>query len=267
MAISFGICPLSIIHGRVEPSSRTECVTQVLFGETFEVLEIQGTWSKLKLQRDHYECWLETEQLKDLSQAEYEATNHQHSAKTNDLSGVAVRKSDGSNFKLVLGSSLPFYDAEARTFRLGEDVYTYYGTVAPAEQEINAASLKPYLNFYLNAPYLWGGRTPYGTDCSGFVQAVLGFCGISLFRDAYQQAEQGETVNFHEEAQYGDLAFFDNFDQEHDRITHVGMILKTGEIIHAAGQVKVDRLDHQGIFDEKTGKYTHRLRVIKRYRA
>ena len=120
---------------------------------------------------------------------------------------------------------------------------------------------------FLNAPYLWGGRTILGIDCSGFTQLVMLLNGRSIPRDAYQQAELGDTVAFVEEAQTGDLAFFDNAE---GRITHVGIVLREAEhhvsIIHASGKVRIDALDHQGIFNAERSAYSHKLRIIKRFR-
>ena len=113
---------------------------------------------------------------------------------------------------------------------------------------------------YLNAPYLWGGRSPLGIDCSGFTQMVYRLQGINLPRDAYQQAEVGTTLSFIEESDPGDLAFFDN---NEGKITHVGIILEENHIIHASGKVRIDRIDQQGIFNTEIGTHTHKLRLIK----
>jgi cell wall-associated NlpC family hydrolase len=114
---------------------------------------------------------------------------------------------------------------------------------------------------YLNSPYLWGGRTPFGIDCSGYSQIVYRMCGVDLPRDASQQAEVGDRLSFIEEATPGDLAFFDN---NEGRITHVGILLGDNKIIHASGKVRVDRIDHQGIFNDEMHDYSHHLRLITR---
>ena len=114
---------------------------------------------------------------------------------------------------------------------------------------------------YLNAPYLWGGKSPFGIDCSGFTQMVYKLCGYKLLRDAYQQSNQGDALSFIEESEPGDLAFFDN---EEGKIIHVGIIMENNYIIHASGKVRIDRLDHLGIYNAEQNKHTHRLRVIKK---
>ena len=114
---------------------------------------------------------------------------------------------------------------------------------------------------YLNAPYLWGGRSPFGIDCSGFTQLVFKFAGIKLQRDAYQQGGQGSIINFIEEVQPGDLAFFSN---DEGAIIHVGIMLKDNRIIHSSGKVRIDKIDHFGIYNAETKKHSHLLKLIKR---
>ena len=114
---------------------------------------------------------------------------------------------------------------------------------------------------YLNAPYLWGGKTPFGIDCSGFTQMVYKLCGYKLFRNSAEQATQGEVLSFIEESEPGDLAFFDD---KEGNIIHVGIIMEDNYIIHAHGKVRIDRLDHSGIYNAETKRHTHKLRVIKK---
>ena len=133
--------------------------------------------------------------------------------------------------------------------------------IEPKKNLYDAGLLKDIAMLFLNTAYLWGGRSIFGVDCSGFCQTVFRFIGIPLLRDAYQQASQGEAIGFLQEAKLGDLAFFDN---EEGRITHVGMLLDQETIIHASGRVRIDTIDHQGIVNVDTGLCTHKLRIIKR---
>ncbi len=113
----------------------------------------------------------------------------------------------------------------------------------------------------MNAPYLWGGKTPFGIDCSGFTQMVYKLNGHALLRDASEQASQGIALSFIEESEPGDLAFFDNSEGQ---IIHVGIIMEDNHIIHAHGKVRIDRLDHSGIYNIDKKIHTHKLRVIKK---
>jgi cell wall-associated NlpC family hydrolase len=159
----------------------------------------------------------------------------------------------------VMGSSLPHL--KENECLLGSNKYWYDGQA----KDVNAFADKNLLienaHMFLNTPYLWGGRSPFGIDCSGFTQIIYKLSGIKLRRDAFQQAEQGMTLNFIEEAELGDLAFFDNAE---GTIIHVGIILPGNKIIHAAGRVRIDKIDHHGIFNVDTKKYSHKLRLIKR---
>lgn len=167
---------------------------------------------------------------------------------------------DGSQFYLAAGSNLPGFAAGYCTF--GGVKYKVDFEPLTVDFEQPKARIKDLALFFLNAPYLWGGRTLFGIDCSGFVQAVYKMAGLKLKRDASQQAEYGNTVDFLQEARCGDVAFFDN---EDGRITHVGILLGNNEIIHSSGKVRIDPIDDQGIYNRELHKYTHQLRIIKRF--
>ena len=250
----FGICNLAIIPLRFEPSDKSEIVSQVLFGEHFEILEQVQQWSRIKLQYDSYEGWVDSKQYQILSQANFIQLSNDALILSADL----IEYITGNNNMLLpipLGSSLSFLNhTEINTTNFDFEGNTTNG-IKDKKHLISTAYL------YLNAPYLWGGKTPFGIDCSGFTQMVYKLNGYKLLRDASQQAMQGEALSFIEESEPGDLAFFDN---EDGNIIHVGIIMENNYIIHASGKVRIDRLDHLGIYNPEINKHTHKLRVIKK---
>ena len=250
----FGICNLAIIPLRAEPSDKSEIVSQVLFGEHFEIIEQLKQWSKIKLQFDDYEGWIDSKQYQKISDTEFKQLSEDVIVLNADL----IEYITGSNNLLIpipLGSSLSFLNHSD----LNKENFEFEGTkisgIKTKNHIINTAFM------FLNAPYLWGGKTPFGIDCSGFTQMVYKLNGYKLLRDASQQAGQGEALSFIEESEPGDLAFFDN---EEGKIIHVGIIMENNYIIHASGKVRIDRLDHLGIYNADVNKHTHKLRVIKK---
>mgnify|MGYP000538859901 CR=1 FL=1 len=250
----FGICNLAIIPLRFEPSDKSEIVSQVLFGEHFEILEQLKQWSKIKLQYDDYEGWVDSKQYQTISESEYDQLSEDVIVLNADL----IEYITGPNNLLLpipLGSSLSFLNYGD----INTSNFNFEGTkisgIKTKDCILNTAFI------YLNAPYLWGGKTPFGIDCSGFTQMVYKLNGYKLMRDASQQSKQGEALSFIEESEPGDLAFFDN---EEGNIIHVGIIMKDNYIIHASGKVRIDRLDHLGIYNSEVNRHTHKLRVIKK---
>ncbi|MFZ2282895.1 MAG: C40 family peptidase [Lutibacter sp.] len=254
--MSYGICNLSIVPVRIEPSDKSEMVSQLLFGEHFIVLEIQKKWSKIRMAYDNYEGWIDTNQFLFISEENYLEMETSNNALAGELIDFVTDENESFS-TITIGASLPFY--ADKNLKLGSVNYRYEGQVftgkQPKERLIEMAAK------FLNAPYLWGGKTPFGIDCSGFTQMVYKICGYKLLRDAGQQATQGDVLSFIEESEPGDLAFFDN---EEGMIIHVGMIMNDNYIIHAHGKIRIDRIDHSGIFNVDTQRHTHKLRVIKK---
>ena len=250
----FGICNLAIIPLRFEPSDKSEIVSQVLFGEHFEILEQLKQWSKIKLQYDDYEGWVDSKQYQIISESEYNQLSEDAIVLSADLVEY-VTAPNNLLIPITLGASLSFLNHSD----INTSNYNFEGTkisgIKTKDSLLNTAFM------YLNAPYLWGGKTPFGVDCSGFTQMVYKLNGHKLMRDASQQSKQGEALSFIEESEAGDLAFFDN---DEGNIIHVGIIMDDNYIIHASGKVRIDRLDHLGIYNPEVNKHTHKLRVIKK---
>jgi len=260
MAQEFGICILSIIPGRKEPADSSEQVTQLLFGEHYVVKEKRSKWIRIQCEMDEYECWIDRKQHHPISEKFGDRLNKQRfTAVSLELAGIVQNEATREITPILMGSTLPFL--KDSIFKIDKQAYRFEGMAQTKAEKKNIDSLVQNAMVYLNAPYLWGGRQPFGIDCSGFVQLCYRMSGILLPRDAYQQATLGHALSFIEEAKPGDLAFFDN---QEGKIIHVGMLLENNHIIHASGKVRIDRIDHQGIYNNDVKDYSHRLRIIKR---
>lgn len=250
----FGICNLAIVPLRLEPSDRSEMTSQVLFGEHFKILEKTEKWSYIELAFDNYTGWIDNKQFRTINNTDFDTLEATPPVLSGDLIEYLIAP-DNNLLPIPIGASLSFLDNPS----VNTESFTFEGLRATGttgkQNLINTAFL------YLNAPYLWGGKTPFGIDCSGFTQMVYKLNGYKLQRDASQQATQGEALSFIEESEPGDLAFFDN---EEGRIIHVGIIMEDNYIIHGHGKVRIDRLDHLGIYNVDTKRHTHKLRVIKK---
>jgi cell wall-associated NlpC family hydrolase len=274
----YGMCRVSIAPLRTEPSDKAEICSQLLFGDHLEILEKAEKWWQIRNAYDDYIGWLDFRQLTALSLAQY-VKSHDAEYMTPLVADATILAADGSTYHLAAGSTLPAYKdgfcavggekfqvlfepLRVEPFQTGDSQEPKEGwmPVEPAA-EVAGEMIKTAL-FFQNAPYLWGGRTLFGIDCSGFSQVVYKMSGIKLPRDAWQQAELGRTVASLAEANTGDLAFFDNGS---GRITHVGILLNNKEIIHASAKVRIDGIDSQGIYNSELGGHSHKLRMIKRY--
>lgn len=248
---------LSVIPLRAEPSHRSEMVSQLLFGESFIINEIKEDWWHITCHLDHYQGWVTAHQALPVS-----LQNEPLSTRPTVLTYEPVLRASSitRSMLLFMGSSLTLGNHKEFIYR--DETYTYHGRITDDGQPENGeARLIEAAMMLLDTPYLWGGRTAAGIDCSGFVQLLYKLIGIALKRDAWMQAAQGEDVYFIYEARAGDLAFFQN---DNGDIVHVGMLLNNHQIIHAHGRVRMDSIDQQGIYDNEGRKYTHHLRLIKR---
>ena len=251
--MEYGICNLAIIPLRAEASDKSEQVSQILFGETFEILEWTERWVRVITTNDNYEGWIGRLQFAMLGHIAYKTLKQDPPPITYRAVTQAWKKPDNSVLYLPVGSSLVFL--KGTTCQINNEQFEIIG------ERGETATLDIIAKSFLNTPYLWGGRTHYGIDCSGFTQAVFKLRGLDLKRDAWMQAEEGTVVDFLAESKLGDMAFFDNAE---GKIIHVGIMLNNEQIIHASGRVKIDRIDNQGIYSEELKRYTHKLRIIKR---
>ncbi|RVU02673.1 hydrolase Nlp/P60 [Mucilaginibacter limnophilus] len=252
--MEYGICNLAVVPLRAEGNERSEQVSQVLFGETFEIVEWQENWVKIITTYDDYTGWIARLQFEIITAADYQEILISNIILTSSAVSWVFRKTDMGLLYLPFGSSLPLVDGNE--CRVGNQTYII------SEEEEPEESIAETAMQFMNVPYLWGGRTHFGIDCSGLTQAVYRHHGIKIDRDASQQVKQGTLIENLDDAKAGDLAFFEN---EKGNITHVGIMLGDGLIIHASGKVKIDTIDEHGIYSEEQQRHTHRFNCIRTY--
>ncbi len=248
--MQYGICHLSIVPLRATASHESEMTSQLLYGEHFKILEERVHWTRIRNSFDGFEAWIDKKQYKKIDEADYYSLEENDLQLSSDLIEY-ITDELGLLMPISMGSVLNFS---------GELGHMYEGektklSASKKENLINTAIL------YLNSPHLHGGKSPFGIDSSGLTQTVYKLNGFKIKRNAAEQAKQGEALSFIEESEPGDLAFFDDQD---GIINHVGLMMKDNYIIHVDGKVRVDRIDHSGIFNAELRRHTHKLRVIKK---
>ena len=281
-----GISLHSVVPVRTEARETAEMSTQILFAEQCEILAEQARWYQVRLCQDGQEGWVDKKMLTPLSAEEEQKLPAEATAMVLMPMAYAVSENNGQTIPLTAGTRLCNYK-DGRFELLGVGFRIDPSMVLTAPLPLDEPHLLQAVRFFLNIPYLWGGKNAMGMDCSGFTQVVLSLFGKHLLRNASQQATQGTEVNRLEDAQAGDLAFFckpqtnhannaNNGNNEnngaHAPITHVGILIDKQRIIHCSGRVKVEKIDATGIFSiEQTdakhpqGQYTHQLLSIRRY--
>lgn len=252
------VCCVPVSPVRAEAAHRSEMVSQVLFGEAVEVLEqAPDKWVRIRCLYDNYEGWTKAHMYTEVQEAIARCEAHIAADWINEITinGQAMNIPFGSDLRSILSGNAEW----------GKYSWTFKSNhLDPKYNRPNEKNIRKLAGLFLNTAYLWGGRSVFGIDCSGFAQVIYKAFGIPLLRDASLQATQGEAIGFLQEAVCGDLAFFDN---EEGKITHVGILYNDHEIIHASGNgnVRIDKIDNQGIINAETGERTHKLRIVKRY--
>lgn len=256
-SIDFGVCRLSLVPVRAEGSDKAELTTQLLFGEHYEVLSASKDkkWLKIKIHFDQYEGWIDAKQHHSITKDHFEYINRADFKISTDVTtSILYNKSP---LAILMGSIIPISGSEL--FKM-EEQFAFNGESKSLGQKRDIEFLKITAKKYLNAPYQWGGKSPFGIDCSGFVQMVFKINGYKLLRDSAQQAKQGKAVDLNE-IQPGDLAFFT---AKEAKISHVGIFLGEDKIIHASGKVRIDHFNEEGILHTESRVYTHSFAQARR---
>lgn len=260
----------SVVPVRTEPEEGAEQSTQMLFGETCTILEQKTRWNRVKLHLDGQEGWVDAKMIAPMSADEYKTYKDACQACAMVIFPIAyaVSENNGQTIPLTAGTRLTNYK-DGRFEVLGVGFRIDPSMVSVHCLVLNEETLQRTVRFFLNVPYLWGGKNALGMDCSGFTQTILGLFGKKLLRNASEQVTQGRRITDLQKAKAGDLAFFDHVGLDDgvanpDRISHVGIVLDSKRIIHCSGRVKVEKLDETGIFNIETDGYSHHLVQLRR---
>lgn len=250
---------LAVISIRKEPAEQSEMISQLLFGECYLVVKEDKDWIKISTCYDKYEGWVNIKQHFQLGEAAYKKIKKGPGSILSAKFADIIRPGFVS-LTIGAGSDLPFYEKDKKSIRIKGSLLRVIGhmekvSVNAREDIMNSARQ------FLYTPYLWGGRSVFGCDCSGFVQTVFKINQIYLPRDASQQSVYGSEVHSLKESAACDLVFFRN---ESQSVNHVGILLSPNEIIHCSGYVRIDPIDSVGIYSKKNQSYSHKSLFIKR---
>lgn len=250
----------TVLPVRAEAKECSEMVTQLLFGDSCEILDEEGLFYKIKNSFDEYIGWADRKMLSEIDQSTFDSLVDCPVFRSNIPLADVFCMSDKTFYRLSFASLLPLYDYEKSTFGIAGKMFQIHPSFVTYISESSKQNIIETARIFLNTPYLWGGKNILGIDCSGFIQVVYSLNGFVLPRDASAQINEGQAVNGLSEALPTDLCFF----EKDGKITHVGIYMDDGKIIHASGKVRIDKVDEQGIFNEEISDYTHKLAAIKR---
>jgi cell wall-associated NlpC family hydrolase len=257
----YGLCILSVIPLRSEPKEASEQISQLIFGDTFAIIEEKSEWAFIELTFDNYKGWISKKQYIEITQEEHFVLTKSKPLYTSwPITRVKIenlKTSKTHTINVPIGSRLL-----SKSYRVNSYKIEMLEGDLISPLKISKQNLEEITNLFDRVPYLWGGKSIFGIDCSGFSQTIFKFFNKNLLRDASMQITQGEKIANLSQAKAGDLAFFCS---ESGKITHVGILLSNSKIVHASGFVRTDRIDEKGIIREEDKTYSHTLCQINRY--
>jgi cell wall-associated NlpC family hydrolase len=256
--IDYGVCRLAIVTVRKDADQKSEPVTQLLFGDHYEVTELSKDqkWVHITINADDTTGWIDKLQHHSISQEYFQQIGLANFKITTDVASTILYKK--TQLTIVMGSIVPISGSEL--FKM-EEQFAFNGEAKSLGQRRDYEYLRSITGKYINAPHLPGGKSPFGIDAPGFTQMAFRLTGFQLPRDAAQQANAGKPVGDFADTQPGDLALFKGRD---GKVNHAGIILDEQKIIHCWGRVRIDYLMEDGLLNAETKIYTHSLAGLRR---
>ncbi|HRI78577.1 MAG TPA: C40 family peptidase [Cyclobacteriaceae bacterium] len=256
--VDFGVCRLAVVPVRKESREASEQITQLLFGDHYEVINFSPDrkWAHITIYSDQTEGWLDIRQHHVISKEYFEQINATDYKITTEIASPVLYKK--SPLTIVMGSVVPISNSEL--FKI-EEQFAFNGESKSLGQRRDADFVKSVAKKYLQAPFLAGGKSPFGIDDTGLVQMIFRIAGYSLPRNIRQQLQAGKKVKSFEDSSTGDLAFFSEKGKE---VSHVGLIIDGDKVIHASGYVRMDPITDEGILNPETKIYSHLFHSIRR---
>jgi hypothetical protein len=249
---TWALATLSVSNLRTEPDHASELASQVMMGTPLKILNCSEKWCRVQTP-ENYIGWMDTSGLERVTQKELDRWKQSNRYLFNCMSGY-VYDTPGKKGEvvsdIVLGDLFEVESAVKGFLKIripdGRNGYVRKSDCISfndwSHLQPNVKSILSVASQMMGFPYLWGGTSSKGVDCSGFVKLVYYTQGVILARDASQQARYGEPVDFSNmnNLQPGDLLFFGRSSRH---ITHVGIYLGKGNFIHASGRVHISSID------------------------
>jgi hypothetical protein len=248
MEVHYGVCRLSIVSVRKEPTHLSAQITQLLFGDHYQVMaeSEDKKWLYIQIHFDQSRGWIHSKQHHFITKEYYDQINTVDFKITTDVCATILYKK--VPLSIVIGSVVPISQSEL--FRM-EEQFAFNGEAKSIAQKRDVEFLCAVAMSYLNAPEQEGGRTAFGIDGAGLVQSIYRLAGYTLVRDFFKWPSLYQATSL---PQKGDIVILRQGD-----IKSVGCMVDRDKVIHVDGKVRIDLKNGDGLYNSETNTISHRI--------